>query len=136
MRPGTRYLSQQRSCGLGTLIFGIFRVPLFVVPYCLSLFSAFDLQVTAASSVFEVVAALNQPQHPAAVKAAARVVQEHCASSHANAALKREVYTAAGAIPALVTACTTHIKHADVAENVCCAYMNVMFQNDAKQVCR
>ena len=86
------------------------------------------------SSVVEVVAALNQPLHPAAVKTAVRVIRNLCASNHANAAPKRMAYATAGAIPALVAAGTTHLNHAGVAEAVCRAFVVLMYQNNAIKV--
>ena len=87
------------------------------------------------SSVVEVVAALNQPLHPAAVKTAVRVIRNLCASNHANAAPKRMAYATAGAIPALMVAGTTHLHHAGVAEAVCHALGNLMCHSDANRVC-
>ncbi len=88
----------------------------------------------AASSVVEVVAALNQPQYPANVEAAALVIRDHCAGDENVAALKRVAYVTAGAIPALVAAGTKHLNHAGVAEAVCRAFINLMYQNNANQV--
>ncbi len=83
----------------------------------------------------EVVSALNQPQYPAAVAAAARVVRNHLAGDESVAAPKRAAYTAAGVIPALVTAGSTHRNHAGVAEQVCSALINMMHDCDANRVC-
>jgi hypothetical protein len=97
------------------------------------------LQATAASSVVEVVAALNQPQYPAAAAAAARIIRGHLSGDESVAAPKREAYTAAGAIPALVAAGTMHLNHVGVAEQVCCALINLihtgMHNFDANWVC-
>ncbi len=91
--------------------------------------------MTAEASIDEVVAALNQPQHPAAVATAARVVQDLCVSNHADAAANRVAYTTAGAIFALVAAGTTHLHHTGVVEAVCHAFGNLACNNDANKVC-
>ncbi len=93
------------------------------------------MQVTAASSVAETVTALNQPQYPAGVEAAARVITNHLACEESVAAPKRAAYTAEGAIPALLTACTTHLHHAGVVEQVCRAFSNLTYACDANRVC-
>ncbi len=95
---------------------------------------ALALQATAASSVVEVVAALNQPQCPAAVAAAARIIRGHLAGDESVAAPKREAYATAGAIPALVAAGTTHLNHAGVAEAVCFAFISLSYLSDANKV--
>ncbi len=84
----------------------------------------------------EVVAALNQPQHPTAVATAARFIRDYCHPSqmHNYAAANREAYAMAGAIPVLLAAGTTHLHHAGVAENVCRAVCNLINQNDANRV--
>ena len=84
--------------------------------------------------MIEVVAALNQPQYPAAVATAARVIAEHLAGDESIAAPKREAYVTFGAIPALVAACTTHLNHAGVAEAVCRALSNLIQGNSINQV--
>ena len=91
--------------------------------------------MTAESSIDEVVAALNQPLHPAAVATAADVIRNLCASNHANAAAHQEAYATAGAIPALVAAGTTHLNHTGVVAVVCRAFVNLAANNDANQVC-
>ena len=65
----------------------------------------------------EVVAALNQPQHPTAVEAAARVIRSQCEEDDAP----REAYTTAGAIPALLAVLPRHRQHAGVQAAVCWA---------------
>jgi hypothetical protein len=86
------------------------------------------LQVTAASSVVEVVAALNQPQHPAAVEAAARVIRSQCEEADAP----REAYTTAGAIPALLAVLPRHRQHAGVQAAACWALRFIGKDNAGK----
>ena len=91
--------------------------------------------MTADSSVADAVSALNQPLYPAAVAAAARVIRNHLAGEESIAAPKRAAYTAAGAIPALLAAGTTHRNHIGVTEQVCSAVINLMHDCDANRVC-
>ncbi len=92
-------------------------------------------QVTAASSRDKVVAALNQPQCPAAVAAAANVIGDYLGlrDEESFAAPKRMAYATAGAISALVAAGTTHLNHAGVAKAVCRVFNNLAL-DDANKV--
>jgi hypothetical protein len=92
--------------------------------------------VTTSSSVDEVVAALSQPEFPTAVATAARVIERHCHPNHMHtyARANRVAYATAGAIHALVAAGTMHLNHAGVAEAVCRAFCNLIYQNDANSV--
>ncbi len=92
------------------------------------------LQITVASFVIEVVAALNQPQYPGAVTTAARVIVDHCDPDHANVTAKREAFVKAGAIPALMFACKTHLNHVGVLENACRAFTHLCM-DDVNRVC-
>ncbi len=73
--------------------------------------------MTTTSSFAEVVAALDQPQYPAAVEAAALVIRSQCQEADAP----REAYTTAGAIPALLAVLPQHRQHAGVQAAACWA---------------
>ena len=61
-----------------------------------------------------------------------RSIGDHLRDEESIAAPKRMEYVAAGAIPALVAAGTTHRHHASVAENVCRAFINIFYEDDDK----
>ncbi len=83
----------------------------------------------------QIVAALDQPQNPKAVKNTVSVIWDHCQFPNSvNAAANREAYATAGAIPALVVAGTTHLHQTDVVVIVLQTFVNLMDHNDTNWV--